>query len=102
MTRIDPHSWADSDQPRARALELSLDVDFDRRRIAGEATLELEGPSDGALDLDSRALGIREVTNEGGAAVPFRLGDEDKVLGQRLRLDLPGGTRRVRIRYEVP
>jgi len=102
MTRIDPHSWADSDQPRTRSLDLALEVDFDRRRIAGEATLELRGPSDGALDLDTRALRVHEATTEGGASVPFQVGDEDAVLGQRLRLELPGGTRRLRIRYETP
>ena len=39
MARLDPHSHADSAQPRARHLRLRLAVDFDARRIEGEAAL---------------------------------------------------------------
>jgi aminopeptidase N len=101
MANIDPHSFADDAQPRTRRVDLSLEVDFDRRRIAGGATLQLEGPSDGPLDLDTKGLTIASATTESGASVPYRLGEEEPILGRRLRLELPGGTRRVSVRYET-
>jgi aminopeptidase N len=100
MSRIDPHSYADAAQPRVRHLDLDLDVDFDRRVLSGEAVLSLDGPGEGPLDLDTKGLAIRSVVTDGGAAVPFDLADEEPILGRRLRLSLPSGTRRVAIRYE--
>jgi len=101
MSRIDPHSYADAAQPRVRRLDLDLDVDFDRRILSGEAVLSLDGPGEGPLDLDSKGLLIRGVVTDGGAAVPFELAGEEPILGRRLRLSLPSGTRRVAIRYET-
>ena len=101
MSRIDPHSYADDAQPRVRRLDLDLDVDFDRRILSGEAVLSLDAPGQGPLDLDTKGLAIRTVAADGGAAVPFLLGDEEPILGRRLRLQLPPGTRRVAIRYET-
>jgi len=100
MARPDPHSYLDADQPRVRALDLALDVDFARRVVAGRVTLDLGAPAAGALDLDTKGLQVRAVV-AGGAAVPFALADEEPILGRRLRLDLPDGTRRVVIDYET-
>ena len=101
MARLDPHSHADSDQPRARHLRLRLAIDFAARRIEGEAVLELGAPAGGVLDLDSKALEILEVATGAGAAVPFEIGPDEPVLGSRLRLSLPPGTREVRLRYRT-
>ncbi|HQR46459.1 MAG TPA: M1 family metallopeptidase [Thermoanaerobaculia bacterium] len=101
MSRIDPHSYADAAQPRLRHLDLDLDVDFDRRVISGRAVLSLDAPGSGPLDLDTKGLAICSVATEAGAAVPFGLADEEPILGRRLTLSLPPGTRRVAIRYET-
>ena len=101
MSRPDPHSYYDDTQARTRALGLKLTLDFGRKVIDGEATLELTGPSAGPMDLDSRGLTITDVSTETGAAVPFSLGEEDPILGQRLRLDLPAGTRSIVLRYRT-
>ncbi len=101
MSRIDPHSFADDAQPRARHLDLSLDVDFDRRVISGEVVLSLAAPGEGDLDLDAKGLTIRSVRTENGVAVPSRLSEEEAILGRKLALPLPSGTRRVAIRYET-
>ena len=101
MARKDPHSHADSDQPRARHLRLVLRVDFAARRIEGEATLELVSPAAGVLDLDSKALEVLEVSTGTGTSVPFELGPDEPILGSRLRLSLPAGTREVRLRYRT-
>ena len=55
----------------------------------------LDAPS---FDLDTDRLGIRSITAD-GQAIPYTLGEPDPVLGQRLRLELPPGTREVEIDY---
>ena len=99
MARRDPHSCADDAQPRPRHLRLRLEADFDARALRGEATLDLAAPAGGTLDLDSRSLAVASVVSDTGASVPFELGDEDPILGRRLRLTLPAGTRSVTLRY---
>ena len=101
MARQDPHSYADSDQPRARHLRLLLRVDFAAQRIEGEATLELAAPAAGVLDLDSKGLEVLEVSTGAGSSVPFEVGPDEPILGSRLRLTLPAGTREVRLRYRT-
>ncbi len=101
MARHDPHSYADSEQPRVRHLRLSLDVDFAARRLDAEAILDLERPAEGVLDLDSKGLEILGVSNETDSPVPLDIGPEEAILGRRLRLSLPAGTRQVRLRYRT-
>jgi leukotriene-A4 hydrolase len=74
MARQDPHSHADSEQPRARHLRLRLSVDFAARRIEGEAALELDAPSAGILDLDSKALEILQASTGGARTCHSRSG----------------------------
>ncbi|MGE5126809.1 MAG: M1 family metallopeptidase [Betaproteobacteria bacterium] len=101
MARLDPHSHADSAQPRPRHLRLRLEVDFAERRLTGEAALVFEQPASGTLDLDTRALELVAAQTESGTAVPFEVGREEPILGSRLRLALPAGTREVRLRYRT-
>ncbi|MDA0350694.1 MAG: M1 family metallopeptidase [Chloroflexi bacterium] len=109
MARPDPHSYFDDTQPRTRHLELTLDVDFEERRLRGRATLVLDPPvpavvdPDGpspVLDLDTDGLTI-EALQVDGALVGGILSDEDAVLGRRLRIDLPAGASRVTIDYQT-
>ncbi len=99
MLHPDPHSYYDASQPKARRLRLKLGVDFDRKRIEGEATLEFGESAQGTLDLDTKGLEIRTVTVPGLGPIPWSLGDEDPILGRRLRLDLPADTREVTVAY---
>ena len=101
MNRLDPHSYFDADQPRTSRLRLVWNVDFEARRLEGTAVLELAAPSAGTLDLDTKGLTIRSVRTPRGADIPFRLEDEEPILGRRLRLDLPAGTGEVVIGYET-
>ena len=78
MARLDPHSYADSAQPRARHLTLRLAVDFEARRIEGEAALRFDAPAEGPLDLDTQgARGPRRRRPDAGAAVPFEVGPDE-------------------------
>lgn len=101
MGRVDPHSYFDDAQPRTRSWRLRLRADFDRKVLGGEATLVFVAPAAGALDLDTKGLSIGSAVTDTGAPVPFELGPEEPILGRRLRLTLPKGTRSVTVTYET-
>jgi leukotriene-A4 hydrolase len=99
--RLDPHSYYDTDQPKVRHISLEWLVDFDQHQIDGSVTLDLEKPSGGELDLDSKELSIRSVFTPDAAPVPFELGEADEILGRRLRLHLRPGTKSITIEYRT-
>jgi leukotriene-A4 hydrolase len=105
MARLDPHSWCDSDQPETESFDLQLRVDFESRTLAGEVTLQLRASSlahkGGPLDLDARDLAIVSIESAAGKRLPYSLESVDPILGARLRIDLPAGVDRVRIRYRT-
>jgi leukotriene-A4 hydrolase len=99
MTRLDPHSYYDITHPRTRHWELEWFINFSQRQIEGSVTLFLESPSGGLMDLDTKGLTIRSVYSNSGNPIPFQLADEEPILGQRLSIDLPDGTKSVMISY---
>lgn len=99
MHHPDPHSFHESSQPRTRRLRLKLGVDFTRKRIEGEATLEFGAEVEGTLDLDTKGLDILSVKTPGMGPIPWSLGEEVPILGRRLRLTLPPNTREVTVTY---
>jgi aminopeptidase N len=101
MPRLDPHSYADSEQPQTSHLELSLRVDFAEQRLAGECALFFRAAGSGPLDLDTRELEIAEVASLAGEPLPFSLAPPEPILGARLRVELPEGSAGVRIRYRT-
>ena len=102
MSRPDPHSFFDEAQPRTERWALRFLVDFERGVLGGEATLVFREPSQGTLDLDTKGLTIfRAWIQAGDVDVPFELGPSDPILGRRLRLELPPGTRTLTLAYET-
>jgi len=101
MARIDPHSYFDTDQPRAKHVRLRWQVDFRTQQLIGDATLMFERPSSGQVDLDSKGLTIASVQTRTGHNVPYALGDDEPILGQRLQLQLPADTSEVTIAYHT-
>ena len=99
MTRLDPHSYYDTEQPRTRHLYLEWFIDFGRHWIEGSVTLDLENPSSGIMDLDTKGITVRSVYVQNGKAIPYELAEEEPILGRRLRLNLPEGTTSVTISY---
>jgi aminopeptidase N len=97
--RLDPHSFADSDQPQTRSIDLVLRADFPRRVLEGEIALRFHAPGGGPLDLDTRDLRIDSVASFEGAPLEHQLAAPMPILGSRLRILLPPGARGVRIRY---
>jgi leukotriene-A4 hydrolase len=101
MPRLDPHSYNDSTQPDVAELDWRARVDFTSRTLDAEALLTLRAPGEGPLDLDTRELRIARVTDEAGAALAHELHAADPILGARLRVELPPGTRAIRIAYQT-
>jgi leukotriene-A4 hydrolase len=102
MARRDPHSYADDTQAEVCAFALTADVDFARRTLTADVELTLRAPSGaGPLDLDTRDLAIDRVVDLAGAALPFTLHPPEPILGARLAIELPAGTRAIRIRYRT-
>lgn len=102
MARLDPHSYADDTQPRTASFDWKARVDFASRTIHAEITLHLaEAAVGGALDLDTRALAIDEVVASGGTKLAHTLHAADPILGSRLEIDVPAGTRAIRIVYRT-
>src|SRR6185312_8760934 len=95
MARVDPHSYFDDAQPRSTRWRLKLRVDFERKVLAGEVVLFFDGGASGVVDLDTKGLTIKH------ASAPFELASEEPILGNRLRLTLPAGTKDVTIAYET-
>ena len=92
MSRHDPHSNADLTQATIRHTCLDLTIDFDARHVRGTVRYTLDRPPAGPLDLDTRGLSIVSIESS-GRSLRFELGDEDAILGTRLRLlDLNGAT----------
>jgi len=104
MARLDPHSYADDQQPQTAHLELSLRVDFAETRLYGELNLHFAAPGQGTLDLDTRDLELEAVTSLQGAPLPHKLAPPDSAvpyLGSRLRIELPPASAGVRLRYRT-
>lgn len=101
MARLDPHSYADSSQPRTRTLRWKARVDFARRALDAEATLVFHEPGSGPLDLDTRGLDIASVVDDEGRPLAFALDAPDPVLGARLRVTLARPTASVTVAYRT-
>jgi leukotriene-A4 hydrolase len=99
MARLDPHSYADSEQPQTRSIELHAVVDFAAHVVRSEAVLHFrEAAPAGPIDLDTRDLDIDTVVGLEGEPLAWELAPADEILGSRLRVALPSGAFGVRIR----
>lgn len=99
MARIDPHSYTDPVQGVIEFMSLKLTIDFKGQRLRGEAILQLDRPSSGVLHLDTRDLEIHKVTSPSRGRVSYSLDKPDPILGSRLEIRPPKGTRLLHISY---
>jgi leukotriene-A4 hydrolase len=101
MARLDPHSYADLDQGRVADLSWYVDVDFRQRVLHCRATLHLEAPIEGPIDLDTRELEIDEVCDEAGTPLEWELAQPEGFMGSRLRVFPVDPTGSLDIRYRT-
>ncbi|MGZ5432626.1 MAG: M1 family metallopeptidase [Thermoanaerobaculia bacterium] len=96
----DIHSFARPDEAVVRHLALDLTVDFEGKRLAGSAMLQIETSGDAReLVLDTHGLTIDRVTLGDGSDAQFTLGDTKPHLGAPLTIAITPSTRLVRIEY---
>jgi leukotriene-A4 hydrolase len=97
----DPHSFSNPEAVVVRHLDLSLSVDFTKKRLDGWAGLRIENlTGKDQLVLDSNGLDIREITVD-DAATTWSLGDSVPEQGQPLRIAIRPDSKYVRIAYST-
>ena len=95
----DAHSFARPEIARVTHVALDLDADFETRRMAGTATLDIEAAQGAAeIILDSKGLEIAAITDTAGAPLPWSLGEADVARGRPLVVAI-GAARRIVLRY---
>ena len=99
MAGLDPHSYCDDTQPEVASIDWRAEVDFTDHRLSAEVGITLREAGEGPIDLDTRDLIITAVTDDKGTPLPFTLAAPEPILGSRLRVTLPAGTRRFEITY---
>ena len=88
---IDPHSFSKPEEAVIRHIDLDLKVDFDNQQIAGAVTLKIDVNSGAkTLVLDTKDLQIHEITNASGRKKPFKLHEDNAILGAALEIELEG------------
>lgn len=102
----DVHSFANADEVRVTHVALDLDVNFEKKILAGTATLDLEYVKPGAdkVILDSRALGFDKIevhADDKWQAADWNLGEPFGALGQPVTIMLPEGADKVRLAYRT-
>jgi leukotriene-A4 hydrolase len=97
---VDPYTHARPLEARVYHVALDLGVDFEARRLAGTATLDIDRKPDAKeIILDSKGLQIQSVTDGEGEPLQFTLGAVDEAKGAPLAIALRPETERLVIRY---
>jgi leukotriene-A4 hydrolase len=102
-TAQDPHTFAHPEEVSVEHLVLDLTVDFNQRLLAGRASLRLHNPTGATrLVLDTRDLDVRKVTlDDGRTEARWKLGDEVKLLGRPLEVEITPTTTWVNVDYST-
>ncbi|HUR29260.1 MAG TPA: M1 family metallopeptidase, partial [Planctomycetota bacterium] len=89
-------------EARTTHIDLDWTVDFDKRELRGSATLELAlAPGAKQCVLDTRDLAIESVSDTGGRALGYRLGERDPLFGAPLTVELAPGVGSIVVRYRT-
>ena len=96
---VDVHSFAKPLDARVTHVALDLGVDFDAKRLAGTATLDVQArPGVGSIVLDDKGLEILKVMDSSGKPLPYTVGKADPDLGAPLTIAM-GPARKIVINY---
>lgn len=104
MPKLQPvnHTYSNYDSIELKHLHLDLSVDFEHKKLKGKVVLEINNPSNcHFLILDTKQLEIEDVKLEDSVSTAWSLGDEDKILGRALVIDLAKGTKKVAVYYHT-
>ena len=94
------HSYARPLEARVTHVSLDLGVDFEAKRLSGQAALDIvRRPGASEIVLDDKGLEIQSITDAAGAPLQYSVGAADPQLGAPLRIALRPDTSRILIRY---
>lgn len=101
---IDQHSFANSNQVHTPHLHLSLQVDFNQKKLTGYAEYDLafRDPRATNVVFDTEALtiyGVEQQIRGNWQDTTFVLGERDPILGTPLSVRVTAGAEKVRIHY---
>ncbi|GAB1594700.1 M1 family metallopeptidase [Lysobacter claricitrinus] len=105
--RLDEHSYAEPDKVKTKDIALELNVDFDKKELAGSVTYTLDwlDPKWGKLVLDTRDISVEKVVGERADGnwrdLTFVQAPADKILGSKLTIAAPERNKRIRITYHT-
>jgi aminopeptidase N len=98
---VDTHSFAKPLEARVTHVALDLTVDFDARRIAGTARLDIDRKPDAKeIILDDNGLEIQSITDEAKHPLAYQVGAKDPNLGSPLTIALRPATKALVITYK--
>ncbi|HEX7185576.1 MAG TPA: M1 family metallopeptidase [Thermoanaerobaculia bacterium] len=101
-TAQDPHSFARPAEVSVEHLKLDLGVDFDKRQLAGRASLRVRNRTGASrLFLDTRDLDVQRVTLDNGVTTRFQLGDPVEFVGRSLEVEITPQTQWVHVDYST-
>lgn len=97
----DVHSFAEPAKAIVKHLDLDIKVDFATKLISGKASWTIENPSKGdEIVFDARNLKISKITlGDDEKETTFNLGDDNKFMGQALKVKIDETTSKVNIYY---
>ncbi len=100
ITVNDEHSFAKPNEAVVKHLDLNLKVDFEKKQLAGKATLTIENIAKGNnLHLDTRDLNIIAITLDENSITTFEMKPAVAILGQELIVAIKPETQKVNIEY---
>ena len=97
---VDVHSYARPLEARVTHIALDLGVDFNAKRIAGTATLDIQAKPDAkSIILDDKGLEISKIAAADGTPLKYKVGTVDANLGAPLEIAI-GPARKIVITYK--
>jgi leukotriene-A4 hydrolase len=102
MTTNDPHSFARPNEAVVRHLDLSINVDFEKKILSGYATLDIAMENNATqIILDTRDLSIEKVVLDDSSEATFQLHEPVTHLGSKLSINVKPGTKRITVFYST-
>ncbi|HNQ11638.1 MAG TPA: M1 family metallopeptidase [Bacteroidia bacterium] len=98
----DDHSFAKADEISIHHIDLNLKVDFEQKTLAGKARLYITHHTKvDSIFLDTRKLSIQKIQLSDGTETPYRLSEEDALLGSQLAIKVAPNTEYIDIAYST-
>ncbi|MEO1051559.1 MAG: M1 family metallopeptidase [Bacteroidota bacterium] len=103
MKVVDVHTYAKPDEAVVTHLDWEAKVDFDQKIIEGKATLSIKAADDASeIILDANGLKIEKVTlGDDEVETEFSLGEDDRLMGQPLKIKIEPDTKKVNVYYST-